>query len=184
MIWAYFVCPNTTRKYEEEKRKKILNMFCSSLVFQSRICPVLGFRWHMIKSHNLSLSQGWFQYCALCGLSTEFSGNSKWGLYCCREIWAFRFFPGSHVKISFRLVSLRIKWNGKEMEKKWKYFSKNTTIVFKVYSYLYLSVNRSRHITSSELYWDYFIWCLVSVFKIIKKKNLFQLWLIFQDLSE
>ena len=61
MIWVYFVCLNFEHmKIKNIKRKKMLpwifldmlivNMLYSSFVYQSKICPVLGFRWDMCKS--------------------------------------------------------------------------------------------------------------------------------------
>ena len=52
-------------------------MLCSWFVFQSGICPVVGFWWCMCKLGDLSLLWRQYLYCALCSLGTEFSANQN-----------------------------------------------------------------------------------------------------------
>ena len=82
--------------------------------------PVLQFIWFPVWSIPSSGFSGgacirlaaivWCLYCALCSLSTEFLGNSKWGLYFCHKVWAFTIF----LEAMLKLFSLRTKWKGKE----------------------------------------------------------------------
>ena len=63
------------------------------------------------KSCDFFLLKCWFLYCTLCGLGTELSGNSKWGLRFCRKVQAFAI----SLEAMLKLFSLRTKWRGKEL---------------------------------------------------------------------
>ena len=56
-IAAYFVCLNFQRAkiWKRKKSSVSLDNFSHLFVLQSRICPALGFQWHMCKIHYLSL---------------------------------------------------------------------------------------------------------------------------------
>ena len=86
-------------------------MFCS-LFSSQKYAQFLVFS-GTCKSCDLLLPYCWFLYCTLCSLSTEFSGNSKQGLYFHCKVQAFTFY-WSCVEIIFRLFSMRTTWNGKE----------------------------------------------------------------------
>ena len=157
-------CMPTFSAYENTKisttkiwSQIFLDRFCSSFVFQSRICLVLGFWWHLYKSLYLSLSWCWFLYCTLCRLSTEFSGNSKQGLYFCCKVWTLAVF----LEAVETYISDYFHW---EQVKKWKYtnLSKNKSPKSnnfpKVCSYLCLSVDRSVYRSSaSHLFSNLFV---------------------------
>ena len=81
-----------------------------SLVFQSRICPVLGC--------HLSLLLCWLQlYWAWCTLSTELSGSSKRDLcnFCCKVLLLLFWKP------CWNYFQIIFYWEHGEMEKKLKY---------------------------------------------------------------
>ena len=150
-IWKYKI--STTKIWSQI----FLDRFCSSFVFKSRICLVLGFWWHLYKSLYLSLSWCWFLYCTLCRLSTEFSGNSKQGLYFCCKVWTLAVF----LEAVETYISDYFHW---EQVKKWKYtnLSQNkrpkSNNFPKVCSYLCLSVDRSVYRSSaSHLFSNLFV---------------------------
>ena len=94
--------------FSNKKHTQIfLDTFYGSFVFQSRICPIVGFWWHMCKSRDILCR---FLYCTLCSLGAEFSGNSKPGLYfCCTHKHSL--FSGSHVEIIFTENKTKCKRN-------------------------------------------------------------------------
>ena len=97
MVWAYFsFCTHLNFQHMKIKKSKwsymFLGLFCGLLVFQSWICPFLGFRWLMCKSRNLSLPWCLFPHYILCSLGTKFWGSSMQGLYFHNRVWAFTIF--------------------------------------------------------------------------------------------
>ena len=92
--------------YENMKKKKI--HICSSLVFQSR-CTWLSLTTSRCRSVGFSI--------VLCVVSAlNFQAIQSEACIAAAKYEHLAFFSGSHVEISFRLVSLRIKWNGKEVK--------------------------------------------------------------------